>query len=85
MLIGGARVVPTATRVAAREKGTDGAWLYTIEETSKDGKALTNYFAVPAVDAEGKWLGVPSLQRNRRGARSGRDPGRAGQGSTVSG
>ncbi|MGA2221187.1 MAG: sodium:solute symporter family protein [Verrucomicrobiia bacterium] len=40
-------------------KTAAGEWLDSIKETSKDGKALTNYLAAVTAGPEGRWLPVP--------------------------
>jgi SSS family solute:Na+ symporter len=40
------------------KKSPSGEWMDAIKETSKDGKALTNYVAAVKTDGDGKWLSV---------------------------
>jgi SSS family solute:Na+ symporter len=40
------------------KKSPAGEWMDAIKETSKDGKALTNYVAAVKTDGDGKWLSV---------------------------
>jgi SSS family solute:Na+ symporter len=40
------------------KKIPSGEWMDAIKETSKDGKALTNYVAAVKTDGDGKWLSV---------------------------